>query len=201
MAIAFDATTKIITLDSFTVSASELWSRWVDWVALTDNLKYPPAFSQLGGVAPVALYVYLENGWQIRPQEAAGTTVVEGLLLVQGGGDPFVPTIGSFSTQIAYKTPVEAVGVNVGGGGSTGGFTPTDRVKLNSLENADLSTLETDVAAIEAVIDTNLDGKISEITGTTPQEIWDYILVGATLVDGSAGILLAQLAILIGEVD
>ena len=86
MAIAFDPANKIITLDTFNVSASQIWSRWVDWVVLSDNSKYLPAFSQIGGVAPIALYIYLENGWKIRPQEVDGLTTITGNLLVQGGG-------------------------------------------------------------------------------------------------------------------
>ncbi len=116
MAITFDTSNKVIILDSFNVSVSEIWSRWIDWVALSDNSKYLPALSQLGGVAPVALYIYLENGWKVRPQEASGLTTVTGNLLVQGGGNPFVPVLGSFSSQVFLESPLAAQAIEVNSG-------------------------------------------------------------------------------------
>jgi len=116
MAITFDPLNKIITLDVFTVSASQIWSRWVDWVALADNGKHLPAFSQLGGVAPVALYIYLENGWRVRPMEASGTTKITGNLLVQGGGDPVVSTLGNWNTLVNIEAPIAAQAISVGSG-------------------------------------------------------------------------------------
>jgi len=116
MAITFDTVSKIVTLDTFNTSASEIWSRWVDWSTSTDNLKYFPAFSQIGGVAPVALYIYLENGWKVRPQEADGLTIVTGNLLVQGGGNPFVPTIGNYASQVFLETPIAAQAIEVTSG-------------------------------------------------------------------------------------
>jgi hypothetical protein len=119
MAITFDPTTKIIQLDTFAVSASEIWTDWVDWVVLSDNSKYPPAFSQIGGVAPVALYLYLENGWRVRPQEANGVTTITGNLLVQGGGSPVVPTIGTFQVLVNLETPIAAQALSVNSGTQT----------------------------------------------------------------------------------
>jgi len=119
MAITFDPTTKIIQLDTFAVSASEIWTDWVDWVVLSDNSKYPPAFSQIGGVAPVALYLYLENGWRVRPQEANGVTTITGNLLVQGGGSPIAPTIGTFQVLVNLETPIAAQALSVNSGTQT----------------------------------------------------------------------------------
>jgi hypothetical protein len=119
MAITFDPTTKIIQLDTFAVSASEIWTDWVDWVVLSDNSKYPPAFSQIGGVAPVALYLYLENGWRVRPQEANGVTTITGNLLVQGGGSPIAPTLGNFQVLVNLETPIAAQALSVNSGTQT----------------------------------------------------------------------------------
>ncbi len=127
MAITFDTSNKVIILDSFNVSVSEIWSRWIDWVALSDNSKYLPALSQLGGVAPVALYIYLENGWKVRPQEASGLTTVTGNLLVQGGGNPFVPVLGSFSSQVFLETPLAAQAIEVNTGS---GVTEQDKIDI-----------------------------------------------------------------------
>jgi len=128
MAIVFDPATQIITLDTLSVSTSQLWSRWVDWVATSDNAKYLPAFSQLGGVAPVALYITLENGWKVRPMEAAGQTTVTGNLLVAGGGSPFVATVGTFASQVVLEAPLSAQAIAVGSGLST-----TEQTQLQSV--------------------------------------------------------------------
>lgn len=130
MAITFDPANRIIQLDSTTVSASQIWSRWVDWVALSDNAKYLPAFSQLGGVAPVALYIYLENGWRVRPLEQNQTLVITGNLLVQGGGNPIAPTIGSFQVLTVLEAPLAAQAIQVNSGS---GVTAQDKTDIAQL--------------------------------------------------------------------
>lgn len=124
MAISFDGANKLIVLSAGTVGLGvrDLWSRWVDWHALSDNSKYLPAMRSVGGDDIVAgqtsipVYTYLTNGWRIRPQEASHTLAVDdGILLVDGGGDPFVPTVGAFNVQISYQQPVQAITVNTAG--------------------------------------------------------------------------------------
>jgi len=139
MAITFDAANKVITLDTFNVSASQLWSRWVDWVVVLDNSKYLPAFSQLGGVAPVALYLYLENGWRVRPQEANGTTKITGNLLVQGGGDPVVQTVGNWNALVSIESPFAAQAISVGSG-----LTASQDASLAAIESAAQYSADTD---------------------------------------------------------
>ena len=126
MAISFNGTSKIITLSAGTVTLSvrDVWSRWVDWVLTDDNSKYLPAFENVGGNdinvsegTSIPIYVFLVNGWQIRPQEANHTlNVNDGILLVSGGGDPFLNTTGSFVVRINYSQPVQAITVATGGG-------------------------------------------------------------------------------------
>lgn len=126
MAITFDGSAKLMTLTTGTVSVSvrELWSRWVDWFLTSDNSKYLPAFTSLGGdeittEISVPIYAFLMNGWRIKPQEANHTLVVgDGILVVSGGGDPFVNTSGSYIVRINYQQPVQAL--TVATGGSTG---------------------------------------------------------------------------------
>lgn len=65
MALSFDGATKIITLDSTSVEAAELWSRWADWYA--SNSNWLPAFRQvggddLGGGLSIPPYLFLLNG-------------------------------------------------------------------------------------------------------------------------------------------
>lgn len=122
-------------------SVRDLWSRWVDWVATSDNSKFLPAMSSVGGndIDPSAgtsipAYVFLINGWRVRPQEANHTLAVSGgVLLVNGGGDPFVNTLGAYNVRIVYSQPVQAITVNTGGGG---GSAPTVTDIWSHPENA-----------------------------------------------------------------
>ncbi|MGL4233512.1 MAG: hypothetical protein ACRCWJ_19255 [Casimicrobium sp.] len=130
MAYTFDGVNKRIVISAqTTMSVRDVYARWADWYATADNSKYLPAFSTLGGddIDPgagttVPIYAFLVNGWRIRPQESNHTlTVNDGILLVQGGGDPFLNTLGSFVVRINYQQPVQAITVSTGGGG---GATP-----------------------------------------------------------------------------
>lgn len=143
MAFSFNGVTKIITLSSGTTSfdVKDLWSRWVDWQKLSDNSKYLPAFSQLGGDdidqtngISVPIYIFVKNGWKIKPQEANHTlSVTGGVLVVDGGGDPFADTTGSYNVRIVYQQPVQAITVATGGGG---GSAPTvDQIWQRVIEN------------------------------------------------------------------
>ena len=122
MAIAFDAAAKRIVLDSATVSAADIFSRWEDWVATGDNAKYLPAFrhlggDELGGGLFVANYFFLLNGWRIRPMESNHLLVISGNLIVEGGGQPVVQTLGAFNVSVQYTVPVQAQGISTGGSG------------------------------------------------------------------------------------
>jgi len=62
------------------------------------------------------------NGWKIKPQEADHTlTVSDGILLVNGGGDPFNDTVGAYVVRINYQQPVQAISFT-----SEGAVTPED---------------------------------------------------------------------------
>jgi hypothetical protein len=113
MAITFDAANKVIMLDSYNVSEKQIWSAYVDWSVLSDNLKYGVGLTQIGGFAPVALYIFLQLGWKVRPKEADGITTIKGNLLVQGGGSPITATIGSFNVLVNMETPVLSTAIEV----------------------------------------------------------------------------------------
>lgn len=123
MPITFNPATKRIVLDSTEVSAAEIWSRWVDWVAEDDNSKYLPALSQvggddLGGGLSIPIYIFELNGWRVRPMESNHALVITGNLFVEGGGIPVVNTLGSYNVSVQYTVPVQAQGISTGGGGS-----------------------------------------------------------------------------------
>lgn len=127
MAITFDPTSKRIILDSASVTASQIWTAWVDWVVLSDNSKYPVAFSQvggddLGGGLFIPIYLFLLNGWRVRPMESNHLLVITGNLFVQGGGQPVVNTLGAYNVSVQYTVPVQAQSYSTTGGGS---YTPS----------------------------------------------------------------------------
>lgn len=144
MAYTFDWPSKIITLTSGTISVSvrDLWSRWVDWLLTSDNSKYLPAFEQVWGNdidltagTSIPIYAFLKNGWRLRPQEANHTlNVNDGILVVDGGWDPFINTTWSFTVRINYAQPVQAITVSTGSGGWW--LTPTQDANLTKASKA-----------------------------------------------------------------
>lgn len=144
MAYTFDGPNKRIILSSGTayVSVRDMWSRYVEWVDDSDNSKYLPAFNIVGGDdidvsagTKIPIYAFFLNGWRLKPQEANHTlNVGDGILLVDGGGDPFVNTTGSYNVRINYQQPVQAISFSTGGGGA-GGLTPTQENMLLEMYN------------------------------------------------------------------
>ena len=121
MPITFDPAARRVILDSATVTAQEIYSRWCDWIAVTDNAKYLPTFRAVGGDdlgsgLSIPPYYFLLNGWRVRPMEAEQTLVITGNLFVDGGGDPIVPTLGPFNVLVKSVVPVQAQGIATGAG-------------------------------------------------------------------------------------
>jgi hypothetical protein len=122
MALTIDPATKRFILDTTSVTAKSIYAAWVDWVAVSDNAKYLPAFrtaggDDLGGGLSIPPYYFLTNGWRVRPMEANQTLVMDGNLFVDGGGDPIVVTLGVFQVLVKSVVPVQAQGISTGGGG------------------------------------------------------------------------------------
>ena len=123
--MTFDGPNKLVILSATSLDLAALWSRWKDWLLL-GNAGHARAFDTVGGepIDPLAgtlvpLYLFALNGWKIRPMESDHTlTVTGGSLVVSGGGDPFVSTIGDYTVRIRYQQPVQAVGYSTTG--STG---------------------------------------------------------------------------------
>ena len=112
MAITFDGANKLILLDgAATVSIRGIYSRWVDWVTTSDNLKWRPAFSTVGQPPTVPVYCTLLNGWLVRPLAGAYTlTLNDGFLYVDGGGEPITAVSSGTEPRVRYENPVIAVG-------------------------------------------------------------------------------------------
>jgi hypothetical protein len=112
MAITFDGANRLILLDgAATVSIRGIYSRWVDWAATSDNLKWLPAFSTVGEPPTVPVYCTLLNGWLVRPAAGAYTlTLNDGFLYVDGGGEPITAVASGTEPRVRYQNPVIAVG-------------------------------------------------------------------------------------------
>jgi hypothetical protein len=133
-AITFSGSTKRIVCDAGNTSLDVpfTYSKWVDWAVTDNNLAYYHAFENQGGAdidisagTSIPKYCYLVNSWRVRPQEADHTlAVTNGIILVDGGGDPFVNTLSPYTVRINYQQPVQAIAVSTGGGG--GGATAAE---------------------------------------------------------------------------
>jgi DNA-binding FrmR family transcriptional regulator len=167
--ISFDPTNRVILLDVFNVSASQIWSAWVDWLVLSDNLKYLPAFSQVGGVAPIALYLILENGWRVRPKEASGITTITGNLLTRESDSPITQTIGTWNVQVNLETPIAAQAIEVNTGSAVNQATVQAALTAQGYTTARATMIDT-VTTVDGKVDgitTNIatvDGKVDGIT-------------------------------------
>ena len=123
MAYTFDGSTKRITLPTgmVTLNLVDLHSRWKEWI-LAGNAECLLAFSTVGGeITEIPLYLFMQNGWLIVPQSANHTlTVTNGILVGQGGADPFTDPAGSYKIRINRQVPGIAIGYS-----TTGGSGPT----------------------------------------------------------------------------
>lgn len=162
MGYVFDGTNKIINLTSGTTALDvrDLYSRWKDWM-LAGGAKYFHAFEVVGGEPIdeangiyITSYFFLVNGWKVKPQEADHKLKVSnGILLEAGGGDPFIPTDGSYNVLVQYSQPIKSETVRI----STGsGLSPEEHNKLMSLpglNQIEESNVIAKQSSIEALID------------------------------------------------
>jgi hypothetical protein len=176
MTIIFNGVTKIATLSAGTTSLSvtDIWSRWVDWLAIDDNSKFLPMFSLVGGDpidaiagTSIPFYAFLEYGWKIKPQESNHTlSVNNGILLVSGGGDPFVNTNGPYTVRVNYSQPVQAITVNTVGSG-IGGPSAAD---IWSYSDRTLTNTDSEILAqIKGI----LDGISVPTSGENANAVWN----------------------------
>ena len=150
MAITFDGANKRIILDSASVSAATIWSRWADWHA--SNTEWPLAFRQvggddLGGGLSIPPYYFLQSGWRVRPMESSHNLTIAGNLFVEGGGVPVVSTLGTYQVNVNYTVPVQAQGISTSG---SSGPSAAD-IAAAILAAAQITPIHADVKKINAV--------------------------------------------------
>ena len=125
--MTFDGLNKRIILDSTSVTASEIWSRYMDWLAVdSQNAKWGLAMTQVGGDELgsglyIPIYIFLQNGWRVRPMESSHQLMITGNLFVAEGGSPLVNTLGNYNVIAQYTVPVQAQAMATSGG--SGGLT------------------------------------------------------------------------------
>lgn len=158
-AVTFDGATKRIICDTGNtgLDVPATYSEWVDWALTGDNLRYYHAFETQGGAdidpgegTSIPKYVYLVNLWRVRPQEANHTlSVTDGVLLVSGGGDPFVNTLSAYTVRINYQQPVQAIGVSTGATVAPTQQQIRDAMTLATSETPAAGSIDTKIAAVE----------------------------------------------------
>lgn len=119
MVTTFDGDNLLITLTAGGAAHEvdvqvDLYSDWKEWVKLTGNAKYPPAFRSIGGdpLTPginAGAYYFIRNdlGWRIKPAEEDSTISLVGNLAPNDAATPiFEPTTGAFTVAILGLQPV-----------------------------------------------------------------------------------------------
>lgn len=124
MEVLFDGEQRLAICQSgtTTIRATELYSRWKDWVRQASNACYLPAFAtsfggnELGGGVRLDAYLFLTNGWRIMPQAASHRLVIEGNLFPDPITAPlFCPPPGNHLIQIERYVTNRAVVVSAAG--------------------------------------------------------------------------------------
>ncbi len=89
-----------------------------------------------GGDALGATY-FLQHGWRIRPDEVTHELTVTGNIYVDGGGNPFVPTVGNYNVTITRTVTNLIDRISAGSGLSAEQATQLDgaykKSKLNTV--------------------------------------------------------------------
>lgn len=111
-----------LTLDVKVDIYSDMKEDWQSNDAL-NKLKFPLSEPVGGNLTKpptrISPYYFLKYGWTMRPQESDHTLYLEnGYLLVAGGGDPWVKTIGGYTVNIRDVVPTDSFTTPSEGGGT-----------------------------------------------------------------------------------
>ena len=137
--MVFDGANRRIILTSTSVTASEIWSRYMDWLAAdSQNAKWGLAMTQVGGDELgsglyIPIYIFLQNGWRVRPMESSHQLMITGNLFVAEGGSPLVNTLGNYNVIAQYTVPVQAQAMATSGG--SGGLTSEQAGQLAKINS------------------------------------------------------------------
>ena len=171
MPITFDPADKRIILDSTSITAEEIFSRWEDWALLSDNAKYGAVMTHvggddLGGGLFIPNYIFLQNGWRVQPMNTDHNLTITGNLFVYGGGIPVMATEDVHQVNVNYTVPVQAQGIATSG--STG---PTaDQIAAAVLAVLNTTTIPVDTRKMNGhpVIGDGSEGNCWRGEGVSP---------------------------------
>lgn len=90
---------------------TEIYSEWKVWSAQSDNLKYPPAFRQVGSDPITDIqnlgatwFLNTGDGWRIRPSERDHYLQINGNLWTDPPSlNPIAPTVGGYTVLVREK--------------------------------------------------------------------------------------------------
>ena len=212
MGYQFDGTNKLIILTAGTLSASavDIYSRWKDWVLVSDDSKYLNAFLTVGGdpIGPgqtVAPYIFLNTteGWKIRPQEATHELRIAGNLYSL---DPvqtlFTSTLGAYNVTTIVERSSAAIQVAGSGvdqttvqtaltaqGYTTGRATMIQQLFSGSILNVGTIVSGSTTSVLRTTMSASLTGSYNSmslqffcVSGSTVRRINTYEPVSGTFV-------------------
>lgn len=125
--VTFDGPNKLIIVNNGITSLDvqvDLYSDWKEWVLLSDNSKYLPAFAATGG-EPIGGGLYtgqtyiVINGWYIRPYEANHNLFLDGNIFGDAGAPIITPTLGGYTVTVQFRNSTQAQGISTSGGDPT----------------------------------------------------------------------------------
>lgn len=161
MKVTFDGLNKIIIINNGITEISvkdDLYSAWKDWVVQDSNSKWLNAFTVIGGEPTtggkyLGTTFFIVNGWKIRTWEGNHRLIINGNIYADDGSEIFIPTIGTFNTQINLVTSNIVDTVSTGGGAS---YTPEQLAQV-----------------IWAMATSNIvvDGSIGKLVKTIPEDL------------------------------
>ena len=121
----FDGVNRYITIPStgsFDVEKN-FYSAWKEWIALSDNAKYPVAFDTTGGDSvgsgqEIAPYFFCRNdlGWRIKMPTADGEIVVAGNLFPRNPAVSLFEQTTGYDAFLRLEVSTRAVVVTVSSG-------------------------------------------------------------------------------------
>ena len=132
----FDGPNLFITLPSIGSfdTQTDIYSAWKEWVALSDNAKFPPAFDTtggdtVGGGQEVAPYFFCRNdlGWRIKMPSEDGEIVVAGNLFPRDPSTQLFQQTSGYDAFLRLEVSTRAVVIEVETGS---GVTEQDKTDI-----------------------------------------------------------------------
>jgi len=119
--VTFDGPNKLIIINNgeeVIDAQRDVYSAWKRWLTIDYEAKWLQAMrtvagDPIGGGQVISPYFFMMNGWRIRPYEGDHRLVVDGNLFVDGGGNPFVPTVDPYEVLVQLHTSSKSITTTV----------------------------------------------------------------------------------------